>query len=143
MEKTEEEEVKQKKGMGGEKLIRCGGTLHVIFQRGRNHSFIFGSKPHRCTVGQRGSGEPDNWISMVVVQPNRNWNVRKEKLMEVKDKFVKLGTTQWHNLKKCGRECQYLPGLCTNTKMPQLKTKVEELIEPFVKNFIIKNYIQR
>jgi hypothetical protein len=30
--------------------------------------------------------------------------------------------------------------LCTNTKMSQLKTKVEELIEPFVKNFIIKNY---
>jgi hypothetical protein len=39
MEKTEEEEVKQKKGRGGGKLdkknntvvIRCGGTLHVIF----------------------------------------------------------------------------------------------------------------
>jgi hypothetical protein len=39
MEKTEEEEVNQKKGRGGGKLnekkntavIRCGGTLHVIF----------------------------------------------------------------------------------------------------------------
>ena len=39
MEKMEEEEVKQKKGRGGGKLdkkkntavIRCGGTLHVIF----------------------------------------------------------------------------------------------------------------
>jgi hypothetical protein len=39
MKKTEEEEVKQKKGRGGGKLdkkkntavIRCGGTLHVIF----------------------------------------------------------------------------------------------------------------
>ncbi len=46
MEKMEEEEVKQKKGRGGGKLdkkkntavIRCGDTLHVIFQRGRNHS---------------------------------------------------------------------------------------------------------
>ncbi len=60
--------------------------------------------------------------------------------MEVKEDLVKLGTAQWHNLSKCGMECQYLPGLCTNTKMSQLKTKVEELIEPFVKNFIIKNY---
>jgi hypothetical protein len=39
VEKTEEEEVKQKKGRGGGKvdkkknaaIIRCGGTLHVIF----------------------------------------------------------------------------------------------------------------
>jgi hypothetical protein len=60
--------------------------------------------------------------------------------MEVKEDLVKLGMTQWHNLNKCGTGRQYLPGLCTNTKMSQLKTKVEELIEPFVKNFIIKNY---
>jgi hypothetical protein len=60
--------------------------------------------------------------------------------MEVKEELVKLGMTQWHNLNKCGTERQYLPGLCTNTRMSQLKTKVEELIEPFVKNFIIKNY---
>jgi hypothetical protein len=87
--KTEEEEVKQKKGRGGEKLDkkkntavnRCFGTLHMIFQRGRNHSFIFGSKPHRCTVGQGGSGEPDNWIPMAVIQSNRNWGVQKQKLM--------------------------------------------------------------
>jgi hypothetical protein len=60
--------------------------------------------------------------------------------MEVKEELVKLGTSQWHNLNKCGSECQYLLGLCTNTKMSQLKTKVEELIEPFVKNYIMKNY---
>jgi hypothetical protein len=59
--------------------------------------------------------------------------------MEVKEELVKLGRTQWHNLNKCWLEHQYLPGLCTNTKMSQLKTKAEELIEPFVKNFIIKN----
>jgi hypothetical protein len=75
---------------------------------------------------------------MVVIQPNKNWGVQKEKLMEVKEELVKLGTTQWHNLSKCVSERQYLTGLCTNTKMSQLKTKVEELIEPFVKNFIIK-----
>ena len=99
MEKTEEEEVKQKKGRGGEKLakkkntavIRCGGTLHVIFQRARNHSFVLGTKSHRCTVGQGGSREPDNRIPMVVIQPNRNWGVQKEKLMEVKEELVKLG----------------------------------------------------
>ncbi len=47
--------------------------------------------------------------------------VQKKKLMEVKEELVKLGTTQWHNLNKCGPEHQYLPGLCTNTKMSQLK----------------------
>jgi hypothetical protein len=54
--------------------------------------------------------------------------------MEVNEELVNLGTTQWHNLNKCGSEHQYLLGLCTNTKMSQLKTKVEESIEPFVKN---------
>ena len=91
-------------------------------------------------VGQGGSREPDNRIPMVVIQPNVNWGVQNEKLMEAKEGLVKLGTTQWHNLNKCGLEHQYLPGLCINTKMSQLKTKVEELIELFVKNFIIKNY---
>jgi hypothetical protein len=79
-EKTEEEKVKQKKERGGEKLnkkknsavIWCGGTLHVFFQRGGNHSFIFGGKPHRCTVGQGGIGEPDNQIPIAVIQQNRN-----------------------------------------------------------------------
>jgi hypothetical protein len=60
--------------------------------------------------------------------------------MEAKEELVKLGMTQWHNLNKCGLERQYFWGLCTNTKMSQLKTKVEELNEPFVKNFIIKHY---
>jgi hypothetical protein len=91
-------------------------------------------------VGQVGSREPANQIPMVVIQPNVNWGVQNEKLMEVKEELVKLGTTQWHNLNKCGSERHYLPGLCTNTKMSQLKTKVEELIEPFVKNYIMKNY---
>jgi hypothetical protein len=148
MEKTNEEEVKQKKGRGGGKvdkkknaaIIRYGGTLHVIFQRARNHSFVFGTKLHRCMVGQGGSGEPDNQIPMAVIQPNVNWGVQKEKLMEVKEELVKLETTQWHNLNKCGSERQYLPGLCTNTKMSQLKTKMEELIGIFVKNYIMKYY---
>jgi hypothetical protein len=61
-------------------VIRCGGTLHVIFSRAGNHSFVFGT-----TVGQGGSGEPDNQVPMVVIQPNMNWGVRKEKLMEVKE----------------------------------------------------------
>jgi hypothetical protein len=55
-------------------------------------------------VGQGGSEEPDNWILMVVIQPNISWGVQKEKLVEVKEELVKLGTTQWHNLNKCGLE---------------------------------------
>jgi hypothetical protein len=92
-EKTEEEEVNQKKGRGGGKLnenkntavISCGGTLHVIFQRGGNHSFVIGTKSHRCTVGQGGSIEPNNQIPMVVIQQNVSWGVQKKKLMEVKE----------------------------------------------------------
>jgi hypothetical protein len=80
---------------------------------------------------------------MVVMQPNRNLGVQKEKLMEVKEELVKLGTTQLHNLIECGMECQYLPGLCTSTKMSQLKTKVEELIEPFVKNLLHKKKLSK
>jgi hypothetical protein len=83
--KMEEEEVKQKKARDGRKSdreknttgIRCGGTLHVIFRIGGNCSFIFGSNLHRCTVGQGGSGEPDNQTPMVVIQPNGNWGVQK------------------------------------------------------------------
>jgi hypothetical protein len=60
--------------------------------------------------------------------------------MEVKQDLVKVGTTQWHNLSKCGTNRQYLPGLCSNTKLSQLKTKVEELIAPLVKNYIVKMY---
>ncbi len=103
----------------------------------QNHSFVVGTKLHRCAVGQGESGGPNNWIPMVVIQQNVNWGVQKKKLMEVKEELVKLGMIQWHNLNKCGSERQYLPGLCTNTKMSQLKAKVEELIEPFVKNFMI------
>jgi hypothetical protein len=83
MVKTKEEEVKQKKGRDGGKvdmkknaaIIRCGGNSHVIYQRARNHSFVFGTKLHICMVGQGGSGEPDNWIPMVVIQPNISWGV--------------------------------------------------------------------
>ena len=42
-------------------------------------------------VGQGGSEEPDNWILMVVIQPNISWGVQKEKLVEVKEELVKLG----------------------------------------------------
>ncbi len=47
----------------------------MIFQRGGSHSFVLGTKSHRCTVGQGGSKEPDNWIPMVVIQPNVNLGV--------------------------------------------------------------------
>ena len=48
-EKMKEKEVQLKKGRGGGKvdkkknaaIFRCGGTLHVIFRRARNHSFVF------------------------------------------------------------------------------------------------------
>jgi hypothetical protein len=58
---------KTEKGRGGGKvdkkkkaaIIRCCGTLHVTYRRNRNHSFVFGTKLHKCMVGQGGSGELD------------------------------------------------------------------------------------
>ncbi len=84
-------------------MFKCDGTLHVIYQRGGNHSFIV-QKPHKCTVGQGERGEPDNRIPMVVIKPNINWGISKEKLMEIKQDLVKVGMTQWHNLSKCGTD---------------------------------------
>ncbi len=122
MKIKEGEEVKQKKLKDGGGIVekkktaamfKCNGTLHVIYQRGGNHSFII-QKPHKCTVGQGERGEPDNQIPMVVIKPNINWGISKEKLIEVKQDLVKVGTTQWHNLSKCGTDCQ---GLCSNTML--------------------------
>ncbi len=65
----------------------------MIFQRAGNHNFVFGTKSYRCTVELGGSGEPDNRILMVVIQPNINWGVQEEKYMEVKEELVELGMT--------------------------------------------------
>jgi hypothetical protein len=89
---VEGEEVKQKKGRGGEKvekknnatIIKCGGTLTVVYRRGGNHTFKIG-KVHKCTVGQGSSREPDNWILMAVIMPNLSWGVWRDDLIQVKE----------------------------------------------------------
>jgi hypothetical protein len=83
--KVEGEEVKQKKGRGGEKMekknnakiITCGETLTVVYQRRGLCTFKIGHL-HKCTVGQGGSGGPDNWIPMAVIMPNLSQGVRRD-----------------------------------------------------------------
>ena len=99
MKIKEGEEVKQKKMKDGGGIVekketaamfKCDGTLHVIYQRGGNHSFII-QKLHKCMVGQGERGEPDNRIPMVVIKPNINWGISKEKLIEVNKIWLRWG----------------------------------------------------
>ncbi len=64
----------------------------------------------------------------------------KGEVNESKRRIGQAGDDTMAQSEQVGLEHQYLPGLCTNTKMSQLKTKVEELIEPFMKYHIMKNY---
>ena len=60
----------------------------------------------------------------------------------MKSALVSLKDACWLNLQGCMLERQYLPELSTRTTKPmtQLRKKAEELINPFVKNFIVKLY---
>jgi hypothetical protein len=74
------------------------------YQREGNHSFVNG-EVHKCTVGQGESGGKDKWIPMTVRKPNLSWGVWRKDLIKIKGELVKLGTSQWHNLRGCGKEC--------------------------------------
>jgi hypothetical protein len=146
---TKQEDIKctKKGGNGGgikcEKKLptssktRCSGTLIAKYRKFGRHSFVI-NKAHKCQSGQVCSGEPDNRIPMVVITPNISWDVRRDKLMSVKDQLVKLGQRNWYNLRGCGTDRQYFPGLSTDGKHKLLKNDVEECIGPFVVNYITK-----
>ena len=145
--KEEERKLTKKVGNGGgskreKKLpisskMRCSGTLIATYRRFGRHSFTI-KKAHMCNSGQVCSGEPDNRIPMVVITPNVSWDVRRDKLMGVKEQLLKLGQINWHNLRGCGTNRQYLPGLSTDGKHKLLKNDVEECIGPFVVHYITK-----
>ncbi len=141
-ETTTKQEVRkhQKKGNGGIKRekkfpisskMRCCGTLIATYRRFGRYSFTI-IRAHKCKLGHVCSGEPDNCIPMVVIEPNISWDVRRDKLMALKEQLVNLGHNNWHNLRGCGKKRQYLPGLSTDGKHKLLKNDVEELIVPFV-----------
>jgi hypothetical protein len=130
---------KRERKLPTSRKMRCSGTLIATYRRfgfGR-HSFTI-RKPHMCKSGQVCSGEPDNRIPMVVITPNISWDVRRDKLMSVKDQLVKLRPSNWHNLRGCGTDRQYFPGLSTDGNHKLLKKEVEECIGPFVEHYITK-----
>jgi hypothetical protein len=146
---TKQEDIKctKKGGNGGgikceKKLttsskMKCSGTLIATYRRFGRHSYTI-SRAHKCQSGQVCSGELDNRIPMVVITPNVSWDVRRDKLMVVKEQLVKLGQKNWNNLRGCGKDRQYLFLSNDGTKHNLLKNDVEECIEPFVLNYITK-----
>jgi hypothetical protein len=75
---------------------------------------------------------------MVVITPNVSWDVRRDKLMIVKEQLVKLGQQNWNNLRGCGTDRQYLLLSNDGRKHNVLKNDVEDCIIPFVENYITK-----
>ncbi len=86
--------------------------------------------------------EKDERLSMTVVAPSIHWNFTEQHLLKMKSGLVSLTDARWSNLQGCRLEGQYLPELLTGTtkQMTDLRKKAEELIDPFVKNFIVKLY---
>jgi hypothetical protein len=117
--------------------MKCSGTLIATYRRFGRHSFTI-SRAHKCQSGQVCSGKLDNRIPMVVITPNVSWDVRRDKLMIVKEQLVKLGQKNWNNLRGCGTDRQYLLLSNDGRKHNLLKNDVEECIVPFVENYITK-----
>ncbi len=86
--------------------------------------------------------EKDERLPMTVLAPSLHWNFMEQHLLEMKSALVSLKDKCWLNLQLCMSEQQYLPELLTGTTkpMPQLRKKEKKLINPFVKNFIVKLY---
>jgi hypothetical protein len=79
---------------------------------------------------------------MTVVAPSIHWNFTEQHLLKMKSGLVSLTDAWWSNLQGCRSQRQYLPELLTGTtkQMMDLRKKAKELIDPFVKNFIVKLY---
>jgi hypothetical protein len=143
VKKAEKEEDKnglksstRKREVENEDLLKCAGTLRVIFWNNGQHtsSIING---HTCMMdGEWSDGkEKDERLPMTVVAPSIHWNFTEQHLLKMKSGLVSLTDARWSNLQGCRLEQQYLPELSTGTtkQMTDLRKKVEELINPFVK----------
>jgi hypothetical protein len=99
---------------------------------------------HTCMMdGDLSNGkEKDKRLPTTVLAPILHLNFMEQHLFEMKSALVSLKDACWSNLQGCVSEQQYLPELLTGTTKPmmQLRKKAEKLIDPFVKNFIIKLY---
>jgi hypothetical protein len=123
--------------------LKCAGTLRVIFQNNGQHTFSI-INGHTCMMdGEWSDGkEKDERLSVTFVAPSIHWNFTEQHLLEMKIGLVSLTDARWSNLQGCRSEQQYLQELLTGTtkQMMDLRKKAEELIDPFVKNFIVKIY---
>jgi hypothetical protein len=126
-----------------EDLLKCAGTLRVIFWNDGQHTFSI-INGHMCMMdGEWSDGkEKDERLSVTAVAPSIHWNFTEQHLLEMKSGLVSLTDAQWSNLQGCRLEQQYLLELLTGStkEMTNLRKKAEELIVPFVKNFILKLY---
>ncbi len=97
-------------------LLKCAGTLRVIFWNDGQHTFSI-INGHSCMIdGEWSDGkEKDERLSMTVVAPSINWNFTEQHLLEMKSGLVSLTDARWSNLQGCRLERQYLPELSTGT----------------------------
>ena len=115
--------------MVNEDLLRCTGTLRVIFWNNGQHMFSIMNR-HTCMMdGEWSDGkEKDERLSMTVVAPSIHWNFTEQHLLKMKSGLVSLTDARWSNLQGCRSERQYLPELSTGTtkQMTDLRKKAEE-----------------
>jgi hypothetical protein len=98
-----------KKGAATKDLLKCAGTLKVIFWRDRQHTFPI-MNAYTCMMdGDLSDGkEKDRMLPMIVLAPSLHWNFTEQHLLEMKSALVRLKDACWSNLQGCVSERQYL-----------------------------------
>ncbi len=91
--------------MENENLLKCAGTLRVIFQNNGKHTFSI-INGHTCMMdGEWSDGkEKDKRLSMTVVAPSIYWNFIEPHLLKMKSGLVSLTDARWSNLQGCRLE---------------------------------------
>ncbi len=110
-EKEEQEWFKvldKKRAVVNEDLLKCAGTLRVIFWNDGQHTFSI-INGHMCMMdGEWSDGkEMDERLSMTVVAPSIHWNFTEQHLLEMKSGLVRLTDARWSNLQGYRLEQQY------------------------------------
>ncbi len=82
-----------------EDLLKCAGTLRVIFWNDRQHTFSI-INGHTCMMdGEWSDGKKkDERLSITVVAPSIYWNFTEQHLLKMKSGLVSLTDAPWSNL---------------------------------------------
>ena len=91
--------------MVNEDLLKCAGTLRVIFWKDGQHMFSI-INGHTCMMDREWSDgkEKDERLFMIVVAPSIHWNFTEQHLLKMKSGLVSLTDARWSNLQGCRLE---------------------------------------